>query len=509
MSTCLPGLLAPLAAYFPTLVEGFCSQSWTGLIAQLCSGISIVCWLCALTPQIYLNWRSGNTESLSLSFILIWLSGDICNLLGCFLTNQLPFQKFLGIYFCTFDSMLCFQLFYYRWWVKRRDSQLLRSMGFSDTSYHHHLAPSSSSPDGQPQAGTALLAANYNNPTAPVSYQSLAALSTVPSASSSYRHHSGTPPSHLTRRRRRGCISRGMLGVTAAALGLFVIYRLWILVSSPPAQDFFEGPAASGANDAFSLLDPSSASSDSPIIGRIIAWVCCGFYITSRLPQILKNHRRRSVEGLSLSMFIFALNGNLFYFSSIMLQSFVSPPGLLLASLPYIIGSVGTVLQDFTVFSQWFVFRRRALTLDALSPASQEAALLAHTTEGMTPTSASFLDNAGILPKSSPPTSPLPRNAHPSMAVGYAQGRGSHSSMRSLLDHTSSIPIPGSKNGTHSYIQLPTDASLSELSPSTLLAAPAELVLDPSHASGATVVLGPSEYPASDSTANNLFLPPK
>ncbi|RKP38785.1 PQ loop repeat-domain-containing protein, partial [Dimargaris cristalligena] len=268
---------------------GFCSQSWTGLIAQLCSGISIVCWLCALTPQIYLNWRSGNTESLSLSFILIWLSGDICNLLGCFLTNQLPFQKFLGIYFCTFDSMLCFQLFYYRWWVKRRDSQLLRSMGFSDTSYHHHLAPSSSSPDGQPQAGTALLAANYNNPTAP---------------------------------------------------------------------DFFEGPAASGANDAFSLLDPSSASSDSPIIGRIIAWVCCGFYITSRLPQILKNHRRRSVEGLSLSMFIFALNGNLFYFSSIMLQSFVSPPGLLLASLPYIIGSVGTVLQDFTVFSQWFVFRR-------------------------------------------------------------------------------------------------------------------------------------------------------
>ena len=71
------------------------------------------------------------------------------------------------------------------------------------------------------------------------------------------------------------------------------------------------------------------------VIGRLSAWTCTILYLTSRLPQIWKNVSpmcircfihldasskfvRKSVEGLSMYLFIFAFLGNTFYVSSIL-----------------------------------------------------------------------------------------------------------------------------------------------------------------------------------------------
>lgn len=54
------------------------------------------------------------------------------------------------------------------------------------------------------------------------------------------------------------------------------------------------------------------------LIGRVSAWICVVFYLTSRMPQIWKNFRRRSVEGLSILLFVAAFHGNLFYVASIL-----------------------------------------------------------------------------------------------------------------------------------------------------------------------------------------------
>jgi hypothetical protein len=74
------------------------------------------------------------------------------------------------------------------------------------------------------------------------------------------------------------------------------------------------------------------------VIGRISAWTCTTLYLTSRLPQIWKNVRarappraplltvpqfvRKSVEGLSIALFVCAFLGNTFYVGSIL----TSPP---------------------------------------------------------------------------------------------------------------------------------------------------------------------------------------
>ncbi|KAJ1950481.1 PQ loop repeat-containing protein 2, partial [Dispira parvispora] len=278
MSLC-PSLAAQWLSIGETVVHHqLCIADLVQTLSQVCGVISVSCWLCALTPQIYLNWRRKSAESLSVGFIFIWLSGDITNLVGCFLTDQLLFQKLLGCYFCFIDSVLCSQLFYYH----QRQSRLERSS---------------------------------IEPCTPSEQSRLLEVDSLPKP--------GYPDSpigpHRVRRWWR------------VLLGLFVA-GLWATLA------YHHGPA---------LVQTWT-------VGDVIAWLSCILYVTSRLPQIWKNYQRQSVQGLSLFMFFFALNGNLFYFCSILLRSYVSPPGLLRKSLPYIIGSVGTVLQDCTIFAQWY-----------------------------------------------------------------------------------------------------------------------------------------------------------
>ncbi|KAJ7449922.1 PQ loop repeat-domain-containing protein [Mycena latifolia] len=96
--------------------------------------------------------------------------------------------------------------------------------------------------------------------------------------------------------------------------------------------------------------DPSSER----VIGRIFAWLCTTLYLTSRLPQIWKNFVRKSVEGLSMFLFIFAFLGNSFYVASIL----TSDVFILRESLPYLLGSGGTLLFDVTIVSQSVIYRR-------------------------------------------------------------------------------------------------------------------------------------------------------
>ena len=64
---------------------------------------------------------------------------------------------------------------------------------------------------------------------------------------------------------------------------------------------------------------------DKPIIesnrslkfGIINAWISCLIFTLSRLPQIILNYQRKSVEDISLYMFVFTILGNLTYLCSI------------------------------------------------------------------------------------------------------------------------------------------------------------------------------------------------
>lgn len=52
-------------------------------------------------------------------------------------------------------------------------------------------------------------------------------------------------------------------------------------------------------------------SSKIHVIPQIFGWASAILYCSSRIPQILQNFKNQSVEGLSLTMFIFSVVGNL------------------------------------------------------------------------------------------------------------------------------------------------------------------------------------------------------
>ncbi|KAF5358027.1 hypothetical protein D9756_001491 [Leucocoprinus leucothites] len=91
------------------------------------------------------------------------------------------------------------------------------------------------------------------------------------------------------------------------------------------------------------------------IIGRISAWLCTTLYLTSRLPQIWKN-------GLSMYLFVFAFLGNVFYVASILLSpnAYLPPPQsteFMKESIPYLLGSGGTLMFDITIVTQSFIYK--------------------------------------------------------------------------------------------------------------------------------------------------------
>lgn len=112
------------------------------------------------------------------------------------------------------------------------------------------------------------------------------------------------------------------------------------------------------------------------LIGRISAWVCTILYMTSRLPQIWTNMQRRSVQGLSILLFIAAASGNFLYSISILLNPKAqSPPSspeekmaYLMESLPFLLGSGGTLIFDAIIIVQWFFWRGKVPILHSNDP---------------------------------------------------------------------------------------------------------------------------------------------
>eukprot|EP00042_Codosiga_hollandica_P036246 m.274586 g.274586 ORF g.274586 m.274586 type:complete len:297 (+) comp54835_c1_seq6:54-944(+) len=125
------------------------------------------------------------------------------------------------------------------------------------------------------------------------------------------------------------------------------------------AQHVLDTSALEGvAHHGRTLLKLSSFGNAQSIAGYILGWISGLMYFTSRIPQIRKNYKRKSTEGLALQMFVMAVLGNSLYTLSIFFQS--HEKGFLISNLPWLLGSAGTLCFDFTIFGQFLLYRNRS-----------------------------------------------------------------------------------------------------------------------------------------------------
>jgi hypothetical protein len=96
----------------------------------------------------------------------------------------------------------------------------------------------------------------------------------------------------------------------------------------------------------------------SNILGDVFAWSATVIFITSRIPQILLNHKRKSVVGLSFNTFKMIIFSNILYISGLLLPMYY--PGRLnyfVNNLQWIIGSSIGLGFDFVIIYQFLKWR--------------------------------------------------------------------------------------------------------------------------------------------------------
>ncbi|KAM4562104.1 lysosomal amino acid transporter 1 homolog isoform 2-T2 [Odontesthes bonariensis] len=94
---------------------GECAQDGRDMASIYLGLLSILCFMVSSLPQYYSSCRKGNMDqALSIWFLLLWLGGDSCNLIGSFLADQLPLQTYTAIYYVFADLLMLAMYTYYK-----------------------------------------------------------------------------------------------------------------------------------------------------------------------------------------------------------------------------------------------------------------------------------------------------------------------------------------------------------------------------------------------------------
>ncbi|KAJ5831897.1 hypothetical protein N7474_000208 [Penicillium riverlandense] len=391
---------------FPSQVANFNIEAVSGI----CGSISIACWVVVFSPQIIENFRRGSADGLSLLFLIVWLAGDVFNILGAVLQGVLPTMIILAVYYTLADIVLLGQCFYYRGFNITDELSVSPTLT-PDAAASVEQSDGQGSPTPVPTERSALLPKSTTTPTskghvqiqeptehghsAPHAQDGARPLSSSSSTRNMGRRHSATSfhdilhssvdGTHLSpatpfieSESERVRSQRTQRRISALQTALFNATAI-ALVCAAGIVGWYVSPASKSSTDE---PEPEPLAMDT--LGQVFGYLCAAFYLGSRLPQLLLNFRRKSTEGVSLLFFLFACIGNLTYVLSILAYSPVCRdsseavavslvehhshercrPGeaaaiygrYILVNLSWLIGSAGTLLLDMAIFVQFFLY---------------------------------------------------------------------------------------------------------------------------------------------------------
>lgn len=334
-------------------------------ISGICGSISIACWVVVFSPQIIENFRRSSAEGLSMEFLVIWLLGDLFNIIGAVLQGVLPTMIILAIYYTFADIVLIVQCLYYRRFSPKGGKGNGHLQAVED-------APTERSPllaDGQQGRDTTSgdqdngLGRRRSRPT-------LAHLDET-------HHLSPATPLHPQPKDAQEVEAFKPSQPRSWTQAILFNSTAVLLVVLAGIAGYYLSPSAPDHHPHDTPADEQMESLQFSLWGQIFGYICAVLYLASRVPQILLNYRRKSTEGLNALFFIFACIGNLTYVFSIFAFSPICSEHLrghwregtceegealaiygryILVNLSWIIGSAGTLGLDFTVFAQFFLY---------------------------------------------------------------------------------------------------------------------------------------------------------
>lgn len=278
--------------------------------------VSLVSWIVLLVPQILENYKNQSGDGVSTAFLLIWLFGDIANLAGAIKSNLLSTVVTLAVYFCLADIIIISQTFYYKY-VNMRKTAVKEARRQSRSS-------------------------NADDPTQPLFARRRS------SGANTRSRPSGTMPNNPALSTVIEKETSTMEEVTRNSLSVISVIIIGCL-----------GWFLAWKSGAWSVTVDDGNGVETSLVGVILGYISSILYLGARIPQIIKNHRYQSCEGLSILFFLLSLLGNISYGAGILLHS--TKHDYVTHNLPWLIGSLGTMAQDFIIFGQFHYYKEKKL----------------------------------------------------------------------------------------------------------------------------------------------------
>jgi uncharacterized protein with PQ loop repeat len=225
----------------------------------------------AQVPQLIENYKQGSAEGISLAFLTVWFVGDVTNLVGAVWAGLVPTVIALAIYFCFADLILISQCVYYN--LKNSRRQRKASTRSTDSVEAPLLGRRDSSNIGLP---------------------------------GSHRRDS-----QASRRRRASSlptIADVEAGGSESIKNALSIVGVCVVGAAGWAIAWKTGVwAPQNKHDGSANVEPVALGA------QVLGYASAVCYLGARIPQIIKNQREKSCEGLSLLFFILSLLGNATY----------------------------------------------------------------------------------------------------------------------------------------------------------------------------------------------------
>ena len=325
---------------------------------------------------------------------MVWLLGDVFNILGAVLQGVLPTMTILAVYYTLADMVLLGQCFYYRGFTLS-DTPAKPALSLQVDEEATEESPLLASADRMNSSARLTPAdADYPRRSSISSFRSH--LTSVDGTHLSL----ATPllplampsdPPTAAMLKPQSSLQTTIYNISALLLVCAAgVFGWWLSTSGSRRQAHRRHDTSPFDPIIFSILVIEQLDPLEEIYfdkwGQIFGYLCAVLYLGSRVPQLLLNYRRKSTEGVSMLFFLFACVGNLTYVMSIAAyepgcaraQGVDSIGGgigkgdcrqgewreeyrrYILVNASWLVGSAGTLLLDLGIFAQFWVYKGRA-----------------------------------------------------------------------------------------------------------------------------------------------------
>lgn len=312
---CDVGPSGETASLFAERFFGECYYNHISVVAYCVGLLALACWICVTLPQMFQHLVDERADGISLSFLVIWSIGDVLYVTSTTLGGAIPTTNFLAIWCMFVGAVIMVQTLYYKF-IRMRIFAFLFARKDS----------------------------RWSNPEMRAQVKADARIAAEARVAE--------PP---RRDFKRGIFLSAVVcgAVCVAALSLFFIIYHGLVGMDMTNEFMADMPLCGGAG-----VDKTTWYYK---LGLFCAFANIPFYAGSRPPQIIRNHRRRSTEGLSMAFYILTITGNIAQVLSMTLMhpSDISRSSWLKQQAPFMCSNLSVLSFDVIILAQFFIYGQK------------------------------------------------------------------------------------------------------------------------------------------------------